>query len=239
MASEPCSSSISSNNSNNSNNNNSQTPRRRKPSEAAASAAPSNFALLPPSSQFMSAELEEMALLSSANSRTGLVAEVEALKLQLIERDETIHRMTTAERHQEHAQQQQLRTLTDEALVFKRELALLDEARSRLEASLAQSEQERQVQQDRYQQLEQAFEQFKVVGSKDRQQQDDEHWALQETVQRLTAKISDLEDQHASEMQRLQQNHDELLETVVLKHAGALTDLSEQAKTDYEQRLVL
>ncbi|KAG9322056.1 hypothetical protein KVV02_006671 [Mortierella alpina] len=205
----------------------------------AASAAPSNFALLPPSSQFMSAELEEMALLSSANSRTGLVAEVEALKLQLIERDETIYRMTTAERQQEHAQQQQLRTLTEEALVFKRELALLDEARSRLEASLAKSEQERQVQQDRYQQLEQAFEQFKVVGSKDRQQQDDEHWALQETVQRLTAQISDLEDQHASEMQRLQQDHDELLETVVLKHAGALTDLSEQAKTDYEQRLVL
>ncbi|KAF9286377.1 hypothetical protein BGZ68_002948 [Mortierella alpina] len=221
--SEPC---------NNSNNN---THRRRKPTEAAPAATPPSNAVLlpPPSSQFMSAELEEMALLSSASSRTGMVAELESLKLQLIERDETIHRMT-AERQQDHAQH--MRTLTDETLSFKRELSFLEEA-------LAHSKQERQLQDERYQQLEQAFEQFKLKGSEQDQQLRDEdahhRRALEETVERLTAQISEVEEQHQLELHRLQQNHEELLETVVVKHAGALTDLSEQAKTDYDQRVVL
>ncbi|KAF9574654.1 hypothetical protein EC968_005884 [Mortierella alpina] len=218
------------------------TPRRRKPSESPAAAAsvaatPFTGVFLQPSSQFMSAELEEMALLSSANSRTGWMAELEALKLQLIERDETIQRLTT-ERQQEHDQQLQIQT--EEALGFQRELSISEETRSKLEKRLAQSEQERQLQEAKYQQLEQAFEQLQLMGTQSKQQQEDEHhWALQETVQRLTNQMTALEEQHTLEMQRLQQNHDELLETVVLKHAGALTDLSEQAKTDYEQRCVL
>ena len=185
----------------------------------------------------MSAELEEMALLSSANSRTGgMVAELEALKLQLIERDETIQRMVT-ERQQEQAQQMQI--LTEETTTFKRELSFLEEARSKLEESLAQSQLERDLQEERSRQLAQELERLQVVGTQDKQTREDEHWALQATIERLTTQISELEEQHSSEMGRLQQDHEELLETVVLKHASALTDLSEQAKTDYEQRWAL
>ncbi|KAF9966475.1 hypothetical protein BGZ70_002217, partial [Mortierella alpina] len=215
-----------------------------------------------PASPFMSAELEEMALLSSANSRTGLVAELEALKSQLIERDETIHRMMV-ERQQEYAQQQeqqlQLRALAEkeeEVLGLQQELSFQQSTRTQLEASLTQSHQDHQSLEERYQQLEQAFEQLQLVaaGSKTQQEQEqqqqqqqhqqqqqqaEEHRALHETIQRLTTQLSDLEDQHTSEMQRLQHDQEELLETVVVKHAGALTDLSEQAKTDYEHRLVL
>ncbi|CAO3563607.1 unnamed protein product [Mortierella alpina] len=255
------------NNNSNNNNNNNNTHRRRKPSEAAAAAAavPANGIFLPPSSQFMSAELEEMALLSSANSRTGLVAELEALKSQLAERDQTIHRLTV-ERQQEHAlqqqpqqqqQQQHLRPLArekeeEEIQSFQQQLSFQQSARAQLEASLAQSHQDRQSLEERYRQLEQAFQQLQLVvaGSRTqqeeehqqqqrRQQEAEEHRALHETIQRLTAQLSELEDQHASEMQRLQRDQEELLETVVVKHAGALTDLSEQAKTDYEHRLVL
>ncbi|KAG0204320.1 hypothetical protein BGX28_003715 [Mortierella sp. GBA30] len=220
----------------------------------------------PPSSQFMSAELEEMALLSTLNSRTGMAAELEAVKRQLVEKEDIITRLTMEHQKQRQQQQEQQvqnsRVVADEVSSSKQEISNLEDVRSKLEKELASAVSEiqrlRQMREDQehdqrnirqeliilrtecatereaYSVLEQELEAFKA---RSQEEQEVHSRDLQETVQRFTYQISQLEDQHSSEMQKLQRDHDELLEAMVLKHANALTDLSEQAKTDYESRL--
>ncbi|KAF9930723.1 hypothetical protein FBU30_000101 [Linnemannia zychae] len=67
------------------------------------------------------------------------------------------------------------------------------------------------------------------------QQEEAQYRTLQDTVQRLTVKISRLESQHAGEIEQIQRDHEEFLEKVVHDHANALTDLTEQSKADSEQ----
>ncbi|KAF8929087.1 hypothetical protein BGZ58_009173 [Dissophora ornata] len=67
------------------------------------------------------------------------------------------------------------------------------------------------------------------------QQEEVQYRSLQDTFQRLTSKHSQLESQHADEIQNIQRNHEEVLEKVVIDHANILTDLTEQSKTDFER----
>ncbi|KAF8946671.1 hypothetical protein BGZ47_011667 [Haplosporangium gracile] len=67
------------------------------------------------------------------------------------------------------------------------------------------------------------------------QQEEAQYRTLQDTVQRLTLKISRLETQHASEVEQIQRDQEEFLEKVVQDHADKLTDLTEQSKADSEQ----
>ncbi|KAG9325312.1 hypothetical protein KVV02_006952 [Mortierella alpina] len=66
------------------------------------------------------------------------------------------------------------------------------------------------------------------------QQEEAQYRTLQDTVQRLSSKIGRMESQHASELQQIQMDHDEVMDKVVYEHANALTDLTEQHKTDLE-----
>ncbi|KAF9285239.1 hypothetical protein BGZ68_004034 [Mortierella alpina] len=66
------------------------------------------------------------------------------------------------------------------------------------------------------------------------QQEEAQYRTLQDTVQRLSSKIGRMESQHASELQQIQLDHEEVMEKVVYEHANALTDLTEQHKVDLE-----
>ncbi|KAF9986855.1 hypothetical protein BGZ65_005979 [Modicella reniformis] len=66
------------------------------------------------------------------------------------------------------------------------------------------------------------------------EQEEAQYRSLQDTVQRQTAKISRFESQHASEVEQLQRDHEEILERVVIEHANALNDLSELQKSRSE-----
>ncbi|KAF9127075.1 hypothetical protein BGW39_006114 [Mortierella sp. 14UC] len=70
------------------------------------------------------------------------------------------------------------------------------------------------------------------------QQEEAQYRTLQDTVQRLTLKITRLEAQHVGEVEQIQRDHEEFLEKVVQDHANALTDLTEQSKADSEQLLL-
>jgi hypothetical protein len=63
------------------------------------------------------------------------------------------------------------------------------------------------------------------------QHEEAQYRILQDTVQRLTSKLSQVESHHAQEMERLQQEHEEVMEKVVIDHANMLTDLSEQQQS--------
>ncbi|KAF9954889.1 hypothetical protein BGZ70_010434, partial [Mortierella alpina] len=66
------------------------------------------------------------------------------------------------------------------------------------------------------------------------QQEEAQYRTLQDTVQRLSSKIGRMESQHASELQQIQLDHEEVMDKVVYEHAHALTDLTEQHKADVE-----
>ncbi|KAI1321764.1 hypothetical protein EDD11_000040 [Mortierella claussenii] len=69
------------------------------------------------------------------------------------------------------------------------------------------------------------------------QQEEAQYRTLQDTVQRLTSKLSGLESQHTLELHNLQRDHEEVMEKVVIDHANALTDLSEQ-QLQHQQQLL-
>jgi hypothetical protein len=99
------------------------------------------------------------------------------------------------------------------------------------EEQLEKMRQEQSVQQEANAALQQELEIF----TERLQQEEAQYRTLQDTVQRLTLKISRLETQHAAEVQQIQRDHEEFLEKVVQDHADKLTDLTEQSKADSEQ----
>lgn len=99
------------------------------------------------------------------------------------------------------------------------------------EEQLEKMRQEHSVQQESNAALQQELDVF----TERLQQEEAQYRTLQDTVQRLTLKISRLENQHAAEVQQIQRDHEEFLEKVVQDHADKLTDLTEQSKTDSEQ----
>ncbi|KAF9326578.1 hypothetical protein BG006_010018, partial [Podila minutissima] len=64
------------------------------------------------------------------------------------------------------------------------------------------------------------------------QQEEAQYRTLQDTVQRLSSKVTRMEGQHASELEQVQRDHDEVMERVVHEHAQALTEISEQAHSE-------
>ena len=99
------------------------------------------------------------------------------------------------------------------------------------EEQLEKMRQEQSVQQESNAALQQELEVF----TERLQQEEAQYRTLQDTVQRLTLKISRIESQHAAEVQQIQRDHEEFLEKVVQDHADKLTDLTEQSKADSEQ----
>lgn len=99
------------------------------------------------------------------------------------------------------------------------------------EEQLEKMRQEQSVQQESNAALQQELEVF----TERLQQEEAQYRTLQDTVQRLTLKISRLESQHTAEVQQIQRDHEEFLEKVVQDHAEKLTDLTEQSKADSEQ----
>ncbi|KAG0330569.1 hypothetical protein BGZ99_000040 [Dissophora globulifera] len=67
------------------------------------------------------------------------------------------------------------------------------------------------------------------------QQEEAQYRTLQDTVQRLNSKLANIESQHATDIQKLQHDHEEVLEKVVINHANALSDLTDQSKTESER----
>ncbi|KAF9140987.1 hypothetical protein BGX30_005645 [Mortierella sp. GBA39] len=104
-------------------------------------------------------------------------------------------------------------------------------AATKQEEQLEKMRHEQSVQQESNTALQQELEVF----SERLQQEEAQYRTLQDTVQRLTLKISRLEGQHAEEIQQIQRDHEEFLEKVVQDHAEKLTDLTEQSKADSEQ----
>ncbi|KAF9550709.1 hypothetical protein EC957_012026 [Mortierella hygrophila] len=104
-------------------------------------------------------------------------------------------------------------------------------AAAKQEEQLEKMRHEQNVQQESNAALQQELEVF----AERLQQEEAQYRTLQDTVQRLTLKISRLEGQHAEEVQQIQRDHEEFLEKVVQDHAEKLTDLTEQSKTDSEQ----
>lgn len=99
------------------------------------------------------------------------------------------------------------------------------------EEQLEKMRQEQTVQQESNAALQQELEVF----TERLQQEEAQYRTLQDTVQRLTLKISRLESQHTAEVQQIQRDHEDFLEKVVQDHADKLTDLTEQSKADSEQ----
>lgn len=64
------------------------------------------------------------------------------------------------------------------------------------------------------------------------QQEEAQYRTLQDTVQRLSSKITRMEGQHTSELEQVQRDHEEVMERVVHEHAQTLTEVSEQAQSE-------
>ncbi|KAF9169802.1 hypothetical protein BGX21_009355 [Mortierella sp. AD011] len=67
------------------------------------------------------------------------------------------------------------------------------------------------------------------------QQEEVQYRTLQDNVLRLTSKLTHVESQHESEIKQIQRDHEEVMEKVVIEHANALMELSEQSKTESER----
>ncbi|KAF9579820.1 hypothetical protein BGW38_003768 [Lunasporangiospora selenospora] len=60
------------------------------------------------------------------------------------------------------------------------------------------------------------------------QQEEVQYGALQDTVQRLTSKMARLEAQHAQDLEKIQQDHEEVMDRVVVDHANTLERLQHE-----------
>lgn len=69
------------------------------------------------------------------------------------------------------------------------------------------------------------------------QQEEAQYRNLQDSIQRLSSKMSKMETQHAEEVEQLQRNHEELMDQISLEHADALAHLSHQHQVELETEL--
>lgn len=109
-----------------------------------------------------------------------------------------------------------------------------NDTQNALEQEVERLQAEKSNQQEAFSALQKELEAFSARS----QQEEAQYRTLQDTVQRLTLKLSKLENQHSNEIQQIQQDHEDLLEKVVHKHANTLTEMSEQSKADFETQLL-
>ncbi|KAG0339436.1 hypothetical protein BG000_002124 [Podila horticola] len=109
-----------------------------------------------------------------------------------------------------------------------------DDTHTALQQEVERLQAEKSSQQEEFSALQKELEAFSARS----QQEEAQYRTLQDTVQRLTLKLSKLESQHSTEIQQIQQDHEELLEKVVHQHANTLTEMSEQSKADSETQLL-
>lgn len=196
-------------------------------------------------------------------SVSELSIELETVRMQLIEKEETITRMTMEQReHEQNAQPG-----SEVQMRLEKDLAEARNDIQRLQGLLVEQEQNsNRASNDRnaevgqehsslalqtlHQEVERlqneaaAHEEVKETMQREleaftarSEQEEAQYRTLQDTVQRLTSKVGRMETQHASEVKQIQRDHEELLEKVVVEHANTLTDMSEQSKTDSEAQL--
>ncbi|GJJ70373.1 hypothetical protein EMPS_02722 [Entomortierella parvispora] len=199
---------------------------------------------------------------AEGRSVSELSMELETLRMQLIEKEETITRMSVGQReHDQNARpvsevrSKSKKNTTNTLNDIQRLQGLLVEQglnSNRSSSSNAEEGQENSslalhaLQQELETLRQETASQEEVKATMAReleaftarsQQEEAQYRTLQDTVQRLTSKVSRMEAQHASEVKQIQRDHEELLEKVVMEHANTLTDLSEQSKTDSEAQL--
>ncbi|KAF9105979.1 hypothetical protein BGX29_010851 [Mortierella sp. GBA35] len=68
-------------------------------------------------------------------------------------------------------------------------------------------------------------------------QEEAQYRILQETVQRLSSKMSRMESQQAEELEQLQRDHEEMMDRVVHEHADAINHLRNQHQVELETEL--
>ncbi|KAG0035622.1 hypothetical protein BGZ82_005207 [Podila clonocystis] len=183
---------------------------------------------------------------ASGSTLEGEVSTLEGLRSKLekdlLEANSEIRRLQSCVTDQEQtlAQDQALREELEakmEALKLLKEdpspAGAKDDTQNALEQELERLQAEKSNQQEAFSALQKELEAFSARS----QQEEAQYRTLQDTVQRLTLKLSKLENQHANEIQQIQQDHEELLEKVVHEHANTLTEMSEQSKVDSETRL--
>ncbi|KAF9927899.1 hypothetical protein FBU30_002786 [Linnemannia zychae] len=69
------------------------------------------------------------------------------------------------------------------------------------------------------------------------QQEEAQYRILQDSVQRLSSKMSRMEAQHTEEIEQLQKNHEEAMHRISQEHADTLDRLTQQHKVDIETEL--
>ncbi|KAF9303900.1 hypothetical protein BGZ74_002819 [Mortierella antarctica] len=234
-------------------------------------------------------------------ARNDLNSQMEAMRMQLIEKEETITRLVMEQQEQAHHSQSNSSRQAASGSTLEGEVSRLEELRLKLERDLREAKSEIRLlqirvtdqeqtlaqdqalreeleakmevlklskedqsspagamgdtQNDTQNALEQEVERLQAEKSNQQeafsalqkeleafsarsQQEEAQYRTLQDTVQRLTLKLSKLENQHSNEIQQIQQDHEDLLEKVVHKHANTLTEMSEQSKADFETQLL-
>ncbi|KAF9417836.1 hypothetical protein BGZ94_009856 [Podila epigama] len=105
----------------------------------------------------------------------------------------------------------------------KRDMAEYEDLKQQVE----QLRYERATQEEKYAALERELNAF----TERSQQEEAQYRTLQDTIQRLSSKITRMESQHAIELDGLQRTHDDEMARVDQNHANALADMSEQHRS--------
>ncbi|KAG0309784.1 hypothetical protein BGZ97_012973, partial [Linnemannia gamsii] len=104
-------------------------------------------------------------------------------------------------------------------------------------AELATQIQDLATEKSRLEETTRQMEQELVAFEARSQQEEAQYRNLQDSVQRLSSKMSRMETQHAEEVEQLQRDHEELMDRISLEHADALAHLSNQHQVELETEL--
>lgn len=189
----------------------------------------------------MDQEMSGSGFLNSPTHQTQEIARLQTLQAtleqELTSARNEIHRLQSlvADQKQSLSKDQRAR---EELEVKIETLMLVSEDHEQAKLDKAEFEQLRQetmqlradkaAQEERFVELQRDLE----ASTSRSQQEEAQYRTLQDTVQRLSSKITRMEGQHASELEQVQRDHDEVMERVVHEHAQALTEISEQAHSE-------
>ncbi|KAG0100650.1 hypothetical protein BGZ93_008587 [Podila epicladia] len=189
----------------------------------------------------MDQEMSGSGFLNSPTHQTQEIARLQALQV-------TLEQELTSARNEIHRLQS---LVADQKQSLSKDQRAREELEVKVEALMLMSDDNEQVKRDKteLEQLRQetiqlradmAAQELRFVdlqrdleASTSRSQQEEAQYrSLQDTVQRLSSKITRMEGQHAGELEQVQRDHDEVMERVVHEHAQALAEVSEQAQSE-------
>ncbi|KAG0023301.1 hypothetical protein BGZ81_008172 [Podila clonocystis] len=189
----------------------------------------------------MDQELSNSGFLNSPTHQTQEIARLQALQA-------TLEQELTSARNEIHRLQS---LVADQKQSLSKDQRAREELEVKIEALMLMSDdhEEDKIDKTEFEQLRQETMQLRAdkVAQEERfvelqrdleastsrsQQEEAQYRTLQDTVQRLSSKITRMEGQHASELEQVQRDHNEMMERVVHEHAQALTEVSEQAQSE-------